>query len=90
MAILPQDEIDRLLGDINVTADKVKCETFKSNQNGKGKMIYTNGDIYEGDFIDGIPNVKGKYTFSEDGVYEGDFANGSFNGKGILTLFAGV
>jgi hypothetical protein len=51
-----------------------------NRKNGKGKMIYTNGDIYEGGFIDGMPNGKGKYTFSKDGVYEGEWKDDEFLG----------
>jgi hypothetical protein len=46
----------------------------------------TNGDVYEGDFVDNKYKGKGKYT-SREGcfVYEGDFVEGNQHGKGIRT-----
>jgi len=60
--------------------------------NGKGKMTYVNGDIYEGDWVDNKRNGKGKYTyFDNDSVkeYEGDWADDERTGKGKETLFNG-
>lgn len=45
--------------------------------NGKGKMVWKAGDIYEGDWVNGQMNGKGKLTQSGK-EYEGSFVNGKF------------
>ena len=63
----------------------------KNSLNVNNKIItYDNGDIYEGNFVDGKRTGKGIYTWSEGGkwsgdVYEGDFDDGELTGIGILT-----
>lgn len=49
---------------------------------GKGKEVYTTGDIYEGDFVDGLRHGQGTYTAKNGDVYVGQFAKGGYNGKG--------
>ena len=41
--------------------------------NGHGRLIYANGDVYDGDFANGHANGK---------VYEGEFDRGMKQGKG--------
>ena len=44
--------------------------------NGKGILKYKNGDIYEGDFEDGIKKGNGKMIFFKKNIeYIGDFTN---------------
>ena len=47
---------------------------------------YENGDIYEGEFKNGIKEGKGIYKFNSSelkgDVYEGEFKSGVFEGKG--------
>ncbi len=57
---------------------------------GKGKLIYSNGDIYEGDFIDGYQTGKGKLIYSNGDIYEGDVIDGKIHGKGKITYYNGV
>ena len=66
----------------------------KSRQDGeasstKGKLTLNDGDIYEGDIVDGKPHGKGKLTSPDGDVYEGDFVNGKPNGKGKYTYADG-
>ena len=49
------------------------------------KITEDNGDIYEGDFIDGQMTGKGKLTWSNGDIYEGDFIDGQMTGKGKFT-----
>ena len=44
-----------------------------------------NGNIYEGNFVDGKMNGKGIYTFNDKRTYEGEFVNNTFEGKGKYT-----
>jgi hypothetical protein len=50
---------------------------------GKGKITWEDGNVYEGDFVNGMPS-KGKFT-EADGEYVGNYVNGSKHGKGKYT-----
>ena len=45
-------------------------------KDGYGKLIYRDGDVYEGKFRDGWREGEGKFTWSDGTVYEGDFKKG--------------
>ncbi len=47
-------------------------EPLKSSHNfsGKGVATYSNNDIYDGEFKDGLREGKGKYTYSAKGSEE--------------------
>ncbi len=51
---------------------------------GFGKIIFKNGDVYEGELKDGRPTRKGKVTWSNGDVYEGDFKDTQRTGNGKL------
>lgn len=55
-------------------------------QDGNGKETRKNGDIYQGDYRNGLKHGKGKiiYYLKKD-VFDGEFINGVFNGRGELT-----
>lgn len=53
-------------------------------ENGKGVYIFSNGDKYEGNFIDSHLNGFGKYTDALGNVYTGNFKNDKFNGVGMF------
>jgi hypothetical protein len=36
-------------------------------------MIYSNGNVYEGEFIDGKENEQGKMIYLKGLIYEGEF-----------------
>ena len=48
------------------------------------KKLYTNGDSYEGDWINNKRNGKGKYIWKDGDIYEGDWANNKRIGKGRM------
>lgn len=53
---------------------------------GKGKILWPNGDKYKGQFHDGVPNGEGEKTFAEDmSVLQCTFINGYAQGHGKLT-----
>ena len=56
---------------------------FKNGKfHGMGSFYKSNGDILEGDFLEG--NLKkGKITYKNGDIYEGELENGIFNGYGI-------
>ena len=52
------------------------------SRTGKGKYVWPDGGVYEGDFVDGSHTGKGKYVSASGDFYEGDFVDGSRTGKG--------
>ncbi|MGB2912530.1 MAG: hypothetical protein WBB81_03135 [Pyrinomonadaceae bacterium] len=54
--------------------------------NGKGKKAYSNGDNYEGDFVNGKHHGQGTYRTKEGQVYVGQFAKGAYNGRGKMNF----
>lgn len=53
--------------------------------NGQGTLTFENGDVYEGQFRNGIFNGNGTYKSVSGWVYTGQFRNGYADGKGKLT-----
>ena len=49
---------------------------------GRGKYIYPDGEIYEGDYKRGIKQGFGKVKFNNGNIYEGPFNNGLPHGIG--------
>lgn len=61
----------------------------KNEMHGKGKMIYTNGDIYEGEWKNGKRNGEGTMTYQNKTSYVGRWANDQINGYGTFKYFNG-
>lgn len=59
-------------------------ETAEGIIEGKGRMIWTNGDTYEGHFLNGLFHGKGKYVWKHGGSYEGEYKLGEMHGVGTL------
>ena len=56
-------------------------------RNGPGTYTYTNGDTYEGEWVDGMRHGQGSYTFKGTGAkYSGTWVNGRKEGGGELFL----
>lgn len=53
---------------------------------GRGTMVYANGDRYDGEFRGGRRNGCGTFTFSNRRIYVGQFQDDQFHGRGIWTL----
>jgi hypothetical protein len=52
---------------------------------GLGKMVYFNGDLYEGNWENDKRNGKGRHEYGKDGavgVYVGEFVDDKRNGRG--------
>jgi tetrahydromethanopterin S-methyltransferase subunit F len=56
---------------------------------GRGTMIFANGDRYDGEYQDGRRNGCGTFTFDNGRQYVGQFENDLFEGLGIWTLETG-
>jgi hypothetical protein len=52
---------------------------------GQGRMRWTNGDEYDGEFLAGLMHGKGKFVSAYSGNYSGDYVRGRMEGRGLLT-----
>ena len=73
---------------------KYEGEYKKTKWNGKGTITWSNGDKYEGDWIDGNRTGNGVYTFNEKRSgygykYVGGFLNNEYHGKGTWYYVGG-
>lgn len=53
-------------------------------EEGKGKMVWDNGDSYDGDWVYGAMHGYGVYIYSDGGRYEGNWSESNFNGYGVF------
>jgi hypothetical protein len=60
-------------------------------ENGKGTIVYPNGDKYVGDFKNNQPDGQGTAYYSMGNKYVGEWKNGERNGYGtFVSLTAGT
>jgi hypothetical protein len=52
---------------------------------GYGKMSFSDGDVYEGDFKNDLKEGKGKMSYSNGSVYDGEFKNNMIDGYGKMS-----
>lgn len=71
--------------------DKSRYEGQFSNSlpNGKGKIYYASGSIFDGFNVAGLKNGFGKYKYYTNDYYEGTFKNDKFEGIGKFTTSDG-
>ena len=50
---------------------------------GRGKYVYDDGDVHEGEFKDGQLHGHGKQVCSDGDVYEGQWKEGEYHGHGV-------
>ena len=65
----------------DVTAIVSKETISQTMQNGQ-KWRYSNGDVYEGQWRNNLPDGKGRYIHFNGDEYVGQFVNGRFQGEG--------
>jgi hypothetical protein len=67
------------------------AQTPQSNypKNGFGTKVWSDGNVYVGNFKDSIPNGKGKLYDQNGFLYEGDFVNDHFSGFGKVKYTSG-
>ena len=63
---------------------------YKSLRSGYGKYVSSNGNVWEGFFIDGNLNGEGKIVFANGSVWEGTFVDDKLNGEGKMTFVSGL
>lgn len=61
-----------------------KNESKKTFPNGYNVITFDNGDVYEGNILEGMFHAQGKYTSHNGLIYEGYFAFNKPKGKGKL------
>ena len=59
---------------------------YIDNNESSGIETFDNGDIYEGDFKDGLKHGKGTLKTRNNRSYEGDWENDKPHGFGINTF----
>ena len=58
---------------------------------GKGKKIWVDGSVYEGQFVNGKAEGTGRFIDSKNGfIYMGNWQNDKTNGQGTLTQVNGA
>ena len=67
--------INKLVKDLEYTA-------FKCAPDGNRRIEFENGDVYEGEFKNGLMHGEGVYRWADGAVYEGEFKDGYRFGKG--------
>ncbi len=55
----------------------------------EGQVTFDNGNIYNGEFVYGVPSGKGLMKFQGGSEYLGDFKNGKMEGQGTILLASG-
>lgn len=55
-----------------------------------GKLTESNGDVYEGRFVNGKLQGKGTLRYENDAIYVGEFVDCKPRGKGNLTFLNGA
>lgn len=53
----------------------------RGKMNGLGRYTYANGQIYEGNYVNGVKEGRGKLTYPNGFVYDGDFIGGKPRGN---------
>jgi hypothetical protein len=76
------DKIDRLEGDFEY--ENVTQRRPPWHARAMPKLIFKNGDVYEGDVKDGKPDGLGSYTSADGSQYDGEFRNGKKEGLGTM------
>ena len=55
------------------------------NFHGKGKLTHNNGDIVQGEWLDGKANGLGMLIDKDGSLYKGQLVNDKYHGQGIET-----
>ncbi|GHU27050.1 hypothetical protein FACS1894152_2990 [Bacilli bacterium] len=64
---------------------KIEDEFMDGKSTGNVRVTHPNGDVYVGQWKDGIINGKGIMRYANGDIYEGDWFNDKMNGRGTFT-----
>ena len=56
-----------------------------NSPDGQGKMMYDNGDVYDGEWVNGVRQGIGRMTYANGDIYDGAWLNDMWNGYGEYT-----
>jgi hypothetical protein len=73
-------KIQQLVADIAPRVKKLKAGYF--GESNRGTLRYANGDVYKGEFKDGVRNGFGKFRHSDGNYYEGEYQDDKKHGHG--------
>jgi len=73
----------------SVRRDAESINASATVKNGRGYLLWANGDYYHGDLKNGTRNGKGTNTFVSGNVYDGDWKDSKMHGKGKFTFADG-
>lgn len=69
----------------SMTESTIFAQCLSGNcRTGTGTYKFTNGDRYEGQWLEGKPHGNGTYTFISKERYQGQFQHGKFEGQGTM------
>lgn len=74
----------------NVYVGDVKDTGDYETPHGRGKMTFSEGSTYEGDYVDGKMEGEGRLIFSSGLIYTGQVKNNAFNGQGEIIFEDGL
>lgn len=81
-----QENTDEMEQDVDYTGD-IDSRGLK---HGKGRIVYSNGDVYEGEWKDNVKSGTGVYLFKDSGdQYSGQWKQGKFHGTGAYSYKIG-
>ena len=89
----PSEKAQKLLdATAGITREMVSeaLEQEQMDKNGFGRKEYSNGVIYEGNFVNGIPEGQGTIYYTDGSVYKGEVRMSEPWGKGKLTYADGT
>ena len=69
--------------------DKAYAKLLYSEYEQEAATLYGTGDLYVGQYGDGLRNGQGTYIFRTGDVYVGQFENGKLSGQGTFTFYSG-
>jgi len=72
-----------------VLTQVLQVSLLEGKANGKGKLTWANGRIYEGGYVNGHMTGSGVKTWPNGDRYEGDFVDGRLEGQGQLSMATG-
>ena len=64
-------------------------KNFRLTADGKifryGRKRYPNGDLYQGEFVDGLREGRGQLEYANGNVYQGEWKSNMFHGFGVMS-----
>lgn len=76
-----------VMKDVGVYTGPKDAATGKPH--GQGKLVFANGDVYEGSFVQGEMTGNGKLTMEDGSCFTGSFVNGKIHGNGSFVYANG-